>query len=139
MIAYLIKSGLCLVVLLAIYLLFLEREKMHRFNRFFLLAALVVGLTVPLFSVDMVRNKLITETPTEIVNDIAITSSDLVAKVAEYPSNRSKVTDFSYSELSALNSTQIGYKRNFSYHFLKGLSLIFYSLICLFLFAIVSI
>lgn len=134
MITYIIKSSLCLIILLGIYLLFLEREKMHRFNRFFLLAALVVGLTVPLFSVDTVRNKLITETPTEIVNDIAINSSDLVAKVAEYPSNRSKITEPSFSELSTLNSTQIGYKRNFSYHFLKGLFLIFYSLVCLFLF-----
>jgi len=134
MIAYLIKSGFCLVVLLAIYLVLLEREKMHRFNRIFLLAALVVGLTAPMFSIDIVRNKMITETPTKIVNDIAATSSDLVAKAAEYPSNRSKITEPSYSELSVLNSSEIGYKRNFSYHFLKGLLLIFYSLVCFFLF-----
>jgi len=134
MIAYLIKSGLFLALLLVIYLVLLERHKMHSFNRIFLLTALVVGLTVPLFSVDILRNKLVTEAPTEIVKSIASTSSDLVAKVAEYPSNRSKVTEPTYTELGELNSNEIGYKRNFSYHFLKGLFLIFYSMVCFFLF-----
>ncbi|MCQ6957907.1 M56 family metallopeptidase [Mucilaginibacter aquariorum] len=46
MIAYLIKSAVCLVLLLAAYLLLLEKEKMHRFNRFFLLAGLVFSLTI---------------------------------------------------------------------------------------------
>lgn len=46
MIAYLIKSAVCLVLLLVAYHLLLEKEKMHRFNRFFLLAGLVFSLTI---------------------------------------------------------------------------------------------
>lgn len=56
MILYLIKSGLCLLALLGIYLVLLEREKMHHFNRFFLLFSLVFGLTVPLMTIDFQLN-----------------------------------------------------------------------------------
>mgnify|MGYP003634083096 CR=1 FL=1 len=53
MILYIIKSGLCLVVILGIYLVLLEREKMHQFNRFFLLFSLVFGLSIPLISLNL--------------------------------------------------------------------------------------
>ncbi len=39
-----------MVILLLVYHLLLEREKMHRFNRFFLLFSLVFGLTIPLLT-----------------------------------------------------------------------------------------
>ncbi len=47
MISYLIKSTLCSALLLFVYLLFLEREKMHRFNRLYLLFSVVFSLIVP--------------------------------------------------------------------------------------------
>lgn len=47
MIDYIIKSSLCLSTLLVIYYLFLEQEKMHRFNRIFLLFSIVFGLLIP--------------------------------------------------------------------------------------------
>lgn len=47
MIVYLIKSILSLGILLGIYRLFLEREKMHRFNRFYLLASVIFSLLCP--------------------------------------------------------------------------------------------
>ncbi len=47
MIVYLIKSGLCLLFLLAVYHLFLEREKMHSFNRWFLIGSIIFSLSVP--------------------------------------------------------------------------------------------
>ncbi len=53
MIIYLVKSILLLGLLFGIYKLFLENEKIHRFNRFFLLFALVFGLTAPLISFDL--------------------------------------------------------------------------------------
>jgi hypothetical protein len=53
MIIYLVKSTLLLGLLLVLYKLFLENEKMHRFNRFFLLFALVFGLTAPLISFEI--------------------------------------------------------------------------------------
>lgn len=40
MIAYLLKSVTCLALLLAFYYVVLEREKMHNFNRFYLLGSL---------------------------------------------------------------------------------------------------
>ncbi|MES2371700.1 MAG: M56 family metallopeptidase [Bacteroidota bacterium] len=50
MTTYLIRSILCLVVLLLVYLLFLEKEKMHRFNRWYLLGSIVFACIVPLIS-----------------------------------------------------------------------------------------
>lgn len=49
MISYLIKSALCLGLLLAFYQLFLEREKMHRFNRFYLLGSVLFSFLAPLY------------------------------------------------------------------------------------------
>ena len=49
MLLYLIKSSLILSLFLGVYLLFLEREKMHRFNRFYLLVTLLLGLFSPFF------------------------------------------------------------------------------------------
>jgi bla regulator protein BlaR1 len=47
---YLFKSILCLAILLLVYLLFLEKEKMHRFNRWYLLGSIVFACLVPLIS-----------------------------------------------------------------------------------------
>ncbi|MFY0603131.1 MAG: M56 family metallopeptidase [Flavobacteriaceae bacterium] len=44
---YLLKSGLCLAFLLAFYHLVLEREKMHRFNRFYLLGSVLFSFVAP--------------------------------------------------------------------------------------------
>lgn len=44
---YIIKSSVCLLVALAVYHLFLEKEKMHKFNRVYLLFSLVFGLVIP--------------------------------------------------------------------------------------------
>ncbi|WP_320054569.1 M56 family metallopeptidase [uncultured Acetobacteroides sp.] len=47
MIPFLLKSTLLMVLLLGVYLLFLGREKMHRFSRYYLLAALLFSLVAP--------------------------------------------------------------------------------------------
>ncbi len=49
MITYFIKSGLCLGLLLLFYHFVLEKEKMHRFNRFYLLGILIFSFLAPLF------------------------------------------------------------------------------------------
>jgi beta-lactamase regulating signal transducer with metallopeptidase domain len=51
MIIYLIKTLLCAAVMFLIYFLFLEREKMHRFNRFYLLFSIVFSLTVSFITI----------------------------------------------------------------------------------------
>jgi hypothetical protein len=48
MIAYFLKTIVCSALLLAFYLVFLEKEKMHHFKRFYLLFSLVFPLAVPL-------------------------------------------------------------------------------------------
>lgn len=48
MITYLLKSGLLLLVFYAVYKLWLENEKMFRFNRAYLLGSLVFSLIIPL-------------------------------------------------------------------------------------------
>ena len=59
MIAYIIKSMLLLTVLFLIYKGILENEKMHRFNRYFLIFALVFGLTGPLLTFELSQASLI--------------------------------------------------------------------------------
>lgn len=51
MVTYLIKSGLCLVLLLAFYHLVLEREKMHLFNRFYLLGSVLFSFVAPFYKI----------------------------------------------------------------------------------------
>jgi bla regulator protein blaR1 len=50
MIYYILKSGICLGVLLLVYHVFLKNEKLYNFNRFFLLGSLVFSLSVPFIS-----------------------------------------------------------------------------------------
>ncbi|MFG4001045.1 M56 family metallopeptidase [Flavobacterium aquidurense] len=45
---YLLKSGILLLVFYAVYKLWLENEKMFRFNRIYLLGSLVFSLVIPL-------------------------------------------------------------------------------------------
>ena len=54
MIDFLIKSTLCLCALLAVYHLALEKEKMHQFNRFYLLFSLVFSLAIPFITIEIV-------------------------------------------------------------------------------------
>ena len=55
---YILKSTLCLVILLAVYHLFLEKEKMHRFNRYFLLLSLLLSLVIPLITLKVSSDPL---------------------------------------------------------------------------------
>ncbi|WP_055447668.1 M56 family metallopeptidase [Lacinutrix mariniflava] len=42
-----LKSAACLAILIAFYKLFLERSSIHKFKRFYLLAALVISIVIP--------------------------------------------------------------------------------------------
>lgn len=52
---FLIKSTVPLLVLLALYHLILEKEKMHQFNRFYLLFGLVFSLLVPFITIEIIE------------------------------------------------------------------------------------
>ncbi|MBN2731821.1 MAG: M56 family metallopeptidase [Balneolaceae bacterium] len=68
MIAYLIKSTVCLLLLLLLYHAFLERETMHRFNRFFLIFSLVFGFTIPLLTLNIGGSVKLSDQINEINN-----------------------------------------------------------------------
>lgn len=61
MVSYLIKSIVCSGLLFAVYHFILEREKMLRFNRFYLLGAMVFSLLAPLATIEM---------PSQIVEEV---------------------------------------------------------------------
>jgi biopolymer transport protein ExbD len=53
MMVYLLKSMLCLMTLLLIHRLLLQREVLHRFNRFFLLASVLSSFLIPLYTIEI--------------------------------------------------------------------------------------
>ena len=55
MIDFLIKSTICLTIFLGFYHLILEREKMHQFNRFYLLFSIVFSLAIPFLSFEIIE------------------------------------------------------------------------------------
>ena len=52
MTTYLLKTILCSGIFYGFYFLFLEREKMHHFNRFYLLATLILSFSIPLITIE---------------------------------------------------------------------------------------
>ncbi len=71
MITYILKSSLCLALLLIFYHLFLEKEKMHRFNRFFLLVSILFSFLAPLY---IIYIKSITRITPSLSNNFIITT-----------------------------------------------------------------
>jgi hypothetical protein len=55
MIDFLIKSSISLFVLLAVYHLVLEKEKMHVFNRFYLLFSLIFSFVIPFITIEVME------------------------------------------------------------------------------------
>ena len=52
---FLIKSTLTLIVLLFVYYVFLEKEKIHVFNRFYLLFSLVFSMVIPFITIEVIQ------------------------------------------------------------------------------------
>ncbi|WP_299120281.1 M56 family metallopeptidase [uncultured Winogradskyella sp.] len=48
---YLLKFSACLVIFWLVYILFLERQTMHRFKRFYLIGTVVLALVIPVFTI----------------------------------------------------------------------------------------
>jgi beta-lactamase regulating signal transducer with metallopeptidase domain len=55
MIDFLLKSTISLCVLLAVYHLVLEKEKIHKFNRFYLLFCLLFSFTIPFITIEVIQ------------------------------------------------------------------------------------
>lgn len=82
-IAYIIKSTLCLALLLGFYKLLLEGSVIHSFKRFYLLGSLVFALSIPMLT--------ITYTTYEVAPDIATTaiiSDSAISTTSDQPQNQ---------------------------------------------------
>ncbi|WP_109302405.1 M56 family metallopeptidase [Aquimarina sp. AU474] len=91
MIAYLIKSTLCLLVLGSFYKLFLEKEKVHNLKRYYLIFSILFAYTIPFITItyekevyinpqDIIAASEIIVTPTYVtkVHDITVESINYV-------------------------------------------------------------
>ncbi|WP_281298043.1 M56 family metallopeptidase [Flavobacterium limnophilum] len=72
MIDFLYKSSLSLFLLLIFYHLVLEKEKMHQFNRFYLLFSLVFSLAIPFMTIEIVTETI---APVQQTHDYVIQDS----------------------------------------------------------------
>jgi len=75
---FLLKSTLCQILLFAIYQLAFEREKMHKFNRFFLLFCLVFSLVIPFISIEIYEEIIVSEVPNVVSSEQFKESSNLI-------------------------------------------------------------
>ncbi|GAB3175166.1 M56 family metallopeptidase [Telluribacter humicola] len=66
MITYLVKSVLCSVLLLLFYRVLLEKEKMFRFNRVYLLGSLVLSVVLPLVPLEILLEEPLFPTPSSV-------------------------------------------------------------------------
>ncbi|TCN63741.1 M56 family metallopeptidase [Acetobacteroides hydrogenigenes] len=91
MIPFLLKSTLLMALLLAVYQLFLGREKMHRFSRYYLLAALLFSLVAPFITFETEQTVIPTlpalaiDRVVEATADAAPTVPATVPEVVEQP------------------------------------------------------
>lgn len=74
MMLYLLKSSLCLALCLGFYLLWLQREKMHQFKRFFLLGSIFLSFLIPLLTIS---TPALTET---LIYEQAITDNIVITE-----------------------------------------------------------
>ena len=84
MIEYLIKTILCSAVFMLVYSLFLEKEKMYWFNRFYLLGSVAFSLIIPLITLTITNN-----TPLHSVNEMVLLSENIVTEAVPLSLNGS--------------------------------------------------
>jgi len=88
MIIYLLKSTFCLVLLLGFYHLVLEKEKMHRFNRFYLLGSIIFSFIVPSFSITVapttIESPIFTEVNTFQQVPFEVLQQESIAETIDY-------------------------------------------------------
>ncbi len=81
---FLIKSTLSLAVLLAMYFLILEREKMHQFNRFYLLSSLLFSFVIPFITIEIIQEIPQPQTTPTIIPMTGETSMPIIEDSINY-------------------------------------------------------
>lgn len=71
MIFYILKSSLLLLILITVYKFFLENEKMHKFNRIYLLCSLLFSFIIP-FNLFSLKAKMLTAPISFQLNEIIL-------------------------------------------------------------------
>lgn len=79
MILYIIKSILCSGILISVYFIFLQKEKMHQFNRFYLLIALPLFLIIPLLTIELSEETPIVQNIPSLEEFVAIPLTAIVS------------------------------------------------------------
>ncbi len=78
---FLITSTISLAALLGLYHLLLEREKMHRFNRLYLLAALVISIALPFITIEVYTE--VTAMPMPVTENLPFTPAAVTAPIVQ--------------------------------------------------------
>jgi beta-lactamase regulating signal transducer with metallopeptidase domain len=79
---FLIKSTITLFVLLTVYYLFLEKEKIHVFNRFYLLFSLAFSMVIPFITIEVIEE--IAQPSIETANIQMLQGSAVVLDETDY-------------------------------------------------------
>ncbi len=88
MIAYLIKSVLCSALLIAAYYIFLEKEKIHTFKRFYLPLCLILSLLLPLVTIE-------TPLPGQWLEEITVPQQKINETILSTPHPIQQASEFS--------------------------------------------
>ncbi len=123
MIAYIIKSGLCLALILLVYKVLLERERMYVFNRFYLLFGLCFALVVPFITMETAVEIPFTKTTTAL--DFTNMNADALGIASE---NEYAATGIPTWMLVTFGVYAIGYLL-FFFRFIQNIYRIFYKII----------
>ena len=84
MIDFLIKSTLSLAALLVVYFLILEKEKMHQFNRFYLLFSLLFSFAIPFITIEIIQQIPQQETIPTVIPMTGGTSMPVIVDTTNY-------------------------------------------------------
>lgn len=90
MIAYILKSSLSLLLLFGLYWFFLRKEKLFKFNRFFLISSVVFSLFLPLISVPVYA-------PIPAPAENAAAFESIIPQTAPLQNSFSREIQFNYS------------------------------------------
>jgi len=95
MTAFIIKSGICMVILFGLYWLILRKEKLFIFNRYYLIFSVLFSLTVPLISIpiDLGSKKVVNEIVTVLNHKPELNSIGHEAGTAHQEKESSDITD----------------------------------------------
>jgi len=76
---YVLKSGICMALFLMFYKLFLEKESIHVFKRFYLLASLILAFSIPLITITNYIEPEVISNVAPIFTDVHIVNQNEVA------------------------------------------------------------